>query len=66
MALEAVAINIVNLPILLTALLRSGDWERKVIREQLAGEPSSVVTPEELESAKADKRFRNRQIPGYR
>lgn len=65
MALEVVAINIVNIPILIYALWRSGDWERGVILKQLAGESAEVVTAEELAGIKSAKRFRTRRIPGY-
>ena len=65
MMLEALIINIVNLPIILYALLKSGNWERQVIRDELAGEVGTVVTPEEYEGVKAEKRFRLRRVPGY-
>ena len=62
---EALIINIVNLPIILYALLKSGNWEREVIRDELASEVGTVVTPEEYEGVKAEKRFRLRRVPGY-
>ncbi|MGI0488565.1 PrsW family glutamic-type intramembrane protease [Pantanalinema rosaneae CENA516] len=65
MALEALAINVVILPILLYALVRSGDWERSVIRQQLVGEQPTVVTPEELKGIESEQRFGIRRIPGY-
>lgn len=46
-------------------LWRSGVWERRVIREQLAEEVEPVITPEEYEAVKRDRIFRTRRIPGY-
>ncbi len=65
LALEALVINIVNIPILIYALLKSGNWERQVIREQLADEVGTVITSEEYAGVKAEKRFRLRHVPGY-
>ncbi len=65
MPMEAMIINIINLPILFYALLKSGTWERQVIREELADEANEVITPEEYEGVKAEKRFRLRGMPGY-
>jgi RsiW-degrading membrane proteinase PrsW (M82 family) len=48
--------------ILAIVLWRSGRWERKVIREELAGEVGRSVTPEEYESIEADGMFRTRRI----
>lgn len=64
-AFEAIAINVVCLPILLYALVRSGDWERRIVRDQLASEQPPVVTQQELDGIRAEKRFRLRTIPGY-
>lgn len=55
--LEIVVINIINLIILGVALARSGNWERRVVADGLAGEDQSVVTPEELAGANAEKRY---------
>ena len=63
--LEALLINIINLPIIIYALLKSGDWERQVIRDELADEVGPVITSEEYEGVKAEKRFRLRGVPGY-
>jgi RsiW-degrading membrane proteinase PrsW (M82 family) len=55
-------------PFLLLVLLllwRSGVWERRVIREQLADEGEPVITLEEYEGVKRDRLFRTRRIPGY-
>ena len=65
LGLESLVINFVNIPILIYALLKSGNWERQVIREQLADEVGAVITPEEYEGVKAEKRFRLRRVPGY-
>ncbi|PSB26067.1 PrsW family intramembrane metalloprotease [Stenomitos frigidus] len=46
-------------------LWRSGVWERRVIREQLADEGAPVITPEEYEGVKRDRILRTRRIPDY-
>jgi RsiW-degrading membrane proteinase PrsW (M82 family) len=56
-------INIFILPILFVVLRRSGETERKVIREQLASEDRAVVRPDELLAAQADRWLRSRSIP---
>lgn len=43
-------------------LWQSGIWERQVIREELADESKSVITPEEYEAIKGDRIFRTRRI----
>ena len=58
-------INIVNIPILIVALLKSGNWERQVVCDELTDEVGEVITPEEYEGVKAEKRFRLRGVPGY-
>ncbi|MEZ4864287.1 MAG: hypothetical protein R3C14_23445 [Caldilineaceae bacterium] len=63
--LEALVINIINIPLLIIALRRSGNWERAIIREELADEVPEIVTPEEYQGVQAEKRFRLRRIPGY-
>lgn len=45
-------------------LWQSGDWERQVIREQLADEVEPVITPEEYAAVKRDHPFATRYIPG--
>lgn len=67
--LEVIVINFVNLIILFWAFMKSGDWERKVLNTQLenevSNEPNAVMTPEEYELLKAEKRLGLRTIPGY-
>lgn len=63
--LEALVINIINIPLLFIALRRSGNWERAIIREELADEAPTVVTHEEYQGAQAENRFRLRRVPGY-
>lgn len=46
-------------------LWRSGVWERRVIREELANEREPVITPEEYEGVKRDRIFRTRRISEY-
>jgi hypothetical protein len=56
------------LPIIAIAaimLWRSGVWERRVIRTELADEIGVIVTPEEYEAIKADRIFKARRIPEY-
>ena len=52
------------LAIMATALWRSGVWERRVIREELAGEvgPGGAVTPREYQDIVSDSMFRTRRI----
>jgi len=57
-------INIVPLFFLWRALKRSGDVERQIISEQLAGEVGSAVTSEEYKGVKNDHRYKTRHIPG--
>jgi len=58
---------VVLLPFLLimaVALWRSGVWERRVIREELADEvgPRGAVTPDEYQDILGDRMFRTRRI----
>lgn len=46
-------------------LWRSGVWERRVIREELADEGEPVITSAEYESVKRDRILRTRRIAGY-
>lgn len=46
-------------------LWRSGMWERRVIREELADEGEPVITSAEYESVKRDRILRTRRIAGY-
>lgn len=64
-ALEMVAINIINLPILIYLLFKSGEWERQVLRKQLSDEPPEIITPEEYAGVQTEKRFRLRRLPDY-
>jgi RsiW-degrading membrane proteinase PrsW (M82 family) len=57
--------NIIILPILFWILWRSGDDERRVAREQLKGEPETVITPTEYSGVEAELRFHLRTVPGY-
>jgi len=43
-------------------LVRSGRWEREVIRSELATEPSDIVTAEEMAAIERDGAFRTRRI----
>jgi protease PrsW len=48
--------------IMALAVWRSGVWERRVIREELAGEIGRSVTPEEYQTIVADRVLRTRRI----
>jgi protease PrsW len=50
--------------LILTLLHRSGRWERRVIREELATEVSPMVTADEYEQIKRDGIFRTRRLAG--
>src|SRR5262245_14305228 len=52
------------LAIIAVALWRSGVWERRVIREELASEVGRSVTPDEYEAVLADRILRTRRIAG--
>jgi hypothetical protein len=59
----------VFLPFLLIAgfaLWRSGIWERRVIREELADEVGHAVSPGEYQGIIRDRIFRTRRIDGMR
>ncbi|WP_225206896.1 PrsW family glutamic-type intramembrane protease [Novosphingobium huizhouense] len=60
--LEVIAINMVILPLLALALLRSGHEERKALAAALSGEDGTIVTPEELADANRATRFHRRMI----
>jgi hypothetical protein len=51
---ELVLINLIILPILIRNLLKSGDWERQVVRDELADEIGKVDTPEEYEGVRTE------------
>ena len=57
-------INVFVLSVLFVVLRRSGQTERRIIREQLGNEGADVVTPVEYEGVVADRRFKTRKIPG--
>ncbi|UBF26228.1 PrsW family intramembrane metalloprotease [Kovacikia minuta CCNUW1] len=46
-------------------LWRSGVWERRVIRDELANEVEPIITPEEYEGVKRDRILKTRRIAGY-
>jgi RsiW-degrading membrane proteinase PrsW (M82 family) len=48
--------------VIAVALWRSGVWERRTIREELAAESLPVVTADELEAIRRDGIFRTRRI----
>ena len=58
-------INAINLVILFVALWKSGDTERRIVREQLKGESETVITPEEYAGAEAERRLHLRSFTGY-
>ncbi|UIE37190.1 PrsW family intramembrane metalloprotease [Leptodesmis sichuanensis] len=67
-AFNTIRVLITLFPFFLIAIVmlwQSGDWERRVIREQLADETEPVITPEEYEGVKRDRIFRTRRIPEY-
>jgi hypothetical protein len=56
---------IIFIPFLLLiaiALWRSGVWERRVIREELADEVGSLLSPAEYQEILADRMLRTRRI----
>jgi protease PrsW len=58
---------VVLLPFLLVtglALLRSGVWERRIIREELGSEIGRAVTPAEYEEIVRDRILRTRRVRG--
>jgi protease PrsW len=60
---------VVFLPFLLIVglvLWRSGVWERRVIREELAGEVGQAVSPGEYQDIVRDRILRTRRISGMR
>ena len=44
------------------AVWRSGVWERRVIREELANEVGRSVTPEEYQAIASDRMLRTRRV----
>jgi RsiW-degrading membrane proteinase PrsW (M82 family) len=60
---------VIFLPFLLIAgiaLWRSGVWERRVIREELAQEVGRAVSPGEYQEIVRDRIFRSRRVSGMR
>jgi hypothetical protein len=59
---------VIFLPFVVIAALllwRSGVWERRVIREELAAEIGRSVTPSEYQEIVRDRAFRTRRINGF-
>ena len=52
--------------IVLIALWRSGVWERRVIREEMASEVGRSITPGEYQAIAADRVLRTRRIDEFR
>jgi len=48
--------------IMVLAVWRSGVWERRVIREELANEVGHLVTPEEYQAIVSDRMLRTRRV----
>jgi hypothetical protein len=57
-------INAIILPVLFLVVFKSGETERRIIRDQLSGEAESVVSTEAMRGVNADRRFRSRSIAG--
>jgi RsiW-degrading membrane proteinase PrsW (M82 family) len=55
-------INCFLLPILWLVVRRSGDTERKIIRERLQGEAPDVISRAELDDVNADRRYKRRKL----
>jgi len=65
-SLSQLAIFLPFVVIATVALWRSGVWERRVIREELAGEVGRALTPGEYQEIVRDRLFRTRRINGVR
>ncbi|UBF26231.1 PrsW family intramembrane metalloprotease [Kovacikia minuta CCNUW1] len=68
LALNTLRVLITLFPFFLIAIVmlwQSGEWERRVIREELADETEPVITPEEYEGVKRDRILKTRRIAGY-
>jgi protease PrsW len=63
-SLTQLAIFLPFLLIAVLALWRSGVWERRVIREELAGEVGRAVSPGEYQEIVRDRIFRTRRVNG--
>jgi RsiW-degrading membrane proteinase PrsW (M82 family) len=60
-----IGINLINLILLFVAVWKSGDTERRVVREQLKGEPETIITSQEYVGVEAERRLQLRRVPGY-
>lgn len=60
--LEVIAVNLLILPLLALALVRSGQEERKALAANLEGESDAIVTPRELADATRARRFHRRSV----
>ncbi len=63
--INMLVINVVNLVILFIAVWKSGDTERRIVREQLKEEPAAVITPEEYAGVENERRLHLRRLSGY-
>jgi RsiW-degrading membrane proteinase PrsW (M82 family) len=63
-SLSALTLFLPFVVILAVTLLKSGRWERRIIREELADEIGIHVTPREYEAILADGVLRTRRIEG--
>jgi protease PrsW len=63
-SLTQLALFLPFLLIMVLALWRSGVWERRVIREELAGEVGRVVSPSEYQEIARDRIFHTRRVKG--
>jgi RsiW-degrading membrane proteinase PrsW (M82 family) len=61
-SLTQLTIFVPFLLIMALALWRSGAWERRVIREELAGEVGRSVSPDEYQDVVGDRMLRTRRI----
>jgi protease PrsW len=62
--IKSIIVFLPFLGILLAALIRSGQWERKVMREQLSSEPQDVVAPAEYAQVAQQQALGQRRIAG--
>jgi RsiW-degrading membrane proteinase PrsW (M82 family) len=63
--ISLLVLDLACLIVLWLVIRRSGDTERRIIRERLTDEDSAVVTSEELAGAQAETRWHLRHIDGY-
>ncbi len=62
---DLIGMNLIILPILFVVLWKSGSTERRIVREQLKGEPGSIIAPEEYAGVEAERRLRLRSFTCY-